>query len=247
MKHLLLLLFLLPASVKAGEIELPKFDIPWHQQGSLSNAQSDRLTKFLQDGLQAAKEARDQKLIQAYEEIIEIHMDDPLNPNPLEERGDSLSAIYKGHSVGFERASIKACMIEEWNIKADFLPVRKVVQAYANTKMLQNVLEDKATCEDSSVTLLCEAGDCGVLLPTGQYGYFPAQKNAVSIVGKTWTWKGELPWWISKEMWSALRNKSTVSWELVHWPYSDLVTGSQETYGNTKAKNLVYSRSLKTQ
>ena len=247
MKLLILLLLLLEASVKADEIVLPKFDIPWHQQGSLSTAQSDQLTKFLNDGLQAARKADNKKLIQAYEEIIEIHIDDPLNPNPLAEREDSLSNIYKGHHVGFERTSISTCVMKTWNVRTDFLPVRKVVQAYANTKMLQNVLADKATCEDSSITLLCEAGDCGVLLPTGQYGYFPAKKNVASIDEKTWTWIGDLPWPISREMWSALRNKSTVSWELVHWPNSELVTGSQLTHGNINAKDLIYSRSLKPQ
>ena len=250
MKRFLLLLLLLPLSVRAGEIVLPKFDIPWHQQGALTTPQSDQLTKFLEDGLKAAKAAGDKELIKAYEETLEIHYDDPLNPNPLAERASALSTgmqEYHGNDIGFKRSKIIDCKTEDWAVRSEFKPVSKTVVAYARTKKINNIIDDIATCEESSVLLLCESGDCGVVLPEGEYGYFPTMTNKASIDGRIWIWKGELPWWISKQMWSALKNRSQVSWELVHWPYDSLVTGSQETNGNTTAKNLVYSESVKPQ
>ena len=116
-KRLLMVLLLLPLSVRAGEIVLPKFNIPWHKGGALTTPQSDRLTKFLEDGLKAAKAAGDKELIKAYEETLEIHYDDPLNPNPLAGRASNYSDEMQpnhGNKIGFDRSKISDCKTENW-------------------------------------------------------------------------------------------------------------------------------------
>lgn len=148
MKRLLLLLLLLPLGVRAGEIVLPKFDVDhsFTGGGSLTNEQSEELTKFLEDGLKAAKEAGNQKLIEVYEETLEIHYDDPLNPNPLAERDDSLSTYmqeYYGDGIGLQRIKISECKIQSWEVKTGYKPVTKTATAMALTKKLTTFLTGK--------------------------------------------------------------------------------------------------------
>jgi len=98
-------------------------------------------------------------------------------------------------------------------------------------------------CIESSVNLFCMKGSCIVSMDSGKYGYHPGERNTVLIDGQRFSWIGDMPNAIGRQMWSALRDGSVVKSSLSLWPSTytnnkDVVQGVQEL------KNQTYQLSL---
>lgn len=113
--------------------------------------------------------------------------------------------------------------------------------ANASRSMLYSVITD---CAQSQVKLFCGGGSCYVLFNSKEYGYHPSRRSTVIVDGKKYSWIGDQPDWIGREIWGMLREGSVVKSSLALWPSGR--TNFRDTLnGVSELKNIVYKESLK--
>jgi hypothetical protein len=103
---------------------------------------------------------------------------------------------------------------------------------------------DQINCERSNLVLGCRAGRCWGASSLGEYGFFPGKWNTISIDGRKWGFEGGLSRQQQLEVWKAIKDGSRFAYQLVHWPYDELVTGSETLSLPKGLKDKLYRMSL---
>jgi len=101
----------------------------------------------------------------------------------------------------------------------------------------------KTDCTESRVRLFCTKGSCIVSMKSGDHGYSPGERSTVLIDDQRFTWIGDMPTVIGRQMWAALRDGSVVKSSLSLWP-SDYTNHKDVVQGVQELKNRTYQLSL---
>ena len=107
----------------------------------------------------------------------------------------------------------------------------------------RNAPRYKTDCTQSRVNLFCMKGSCIVSMKSGDYGYHPGERSTVLIDGQRFSWLGEMPDSIGRQMWAKLRDGSVVKSSLSLWP-SDYTNHKDVLQGVKELKNQTYQLSL---
>ena len=103
---------------------------------------------------------------------------------------------------------------------------------------------DRLYCEESNLVIGCRAGRCYGSPSSGEYGFYPGKWNTISIDGRKWGFEGGLSRQQQLEIWKAIKDGSSFAYQLVHWPYESLVTGSETLSLPKGLKDKIYRMSL---
>lgn len=112
---------------------------------------------------------------------------------------------------------------------------------YTSRPTLSEVTTD---CAQSQVKLFCTGGSCFVLFNSKEYGYHPSYRSTVIVDGKKYSWVGDQPDWIGRELWGLLREGSVVKSSLALWP-SGRTNFRDKLNGVAELKNIIYKESLR--
>ena len=99
-------------------------------------------------------------------------------------------------------------------------------------------------CTHSTLTIGCTSGSCWGTPSAGEYGYYPGKRNDISIDGKKFSWIGEIPVNIQLKIWRLLKDGSRFAYQLVHWPYEGIKTGTETIAIPKGLKDKIYRMSL---
>ena len=136
----------------------------------------------------------------------------------------------------------KACSVPNQLISQHY-PVKGKTLAFVKLRAIAKA--GKWTkCVDSRISLSCLGGSCKIVPSDGDYGFYPGRTNRVRIGAQVWSWAGDLPAWIGREMWPKVINGTVVAGELVHWPYDEVVPFNQKLSIPSGLKDRVYRKSL---
>ena len=103
---------------------------------------------------------------------------------------------------------------------------------------------DRLYCEESNLVIGCRAGRCYGSPSSGEYGFYPGKWNTISIDGRKWGFEGGPSRQQELEIWKAIKDGSRFAYQLVHWPYESLVTGSETLSLPKGLKDKIYRMSL---
>ena len=101
----------------------------------------------------------------------------------------------------------------------------------------------QTNCTKSSIWLTCNSGDCWLSPDSGEYGYHPGETSRVVIDGRQFSWVGDMPTAVGRQMWKAVKERSVVKTSIAQWP--GRLTNTREVLnGVQELKNEVYTLSL---
>ena len=98
-------------------------------------------------------------------------------------------------------------------------------------------------CKKSSVWLTCNSGDCWLSPDSGKYGYHPGETSRVVIDGRHFSWVGDMPTAVGRQMWKTVKDGSVIKASIAQWP--GRITNTREVVnGVQELKNEVYTLSV---
>ena len=98
----------------------------------------------------------------------------------------------------------------------------------------------KTDCDASQVKIFCLGGDCQVIMNSGSYGYHPGNESVVIIDGRRFSWVGDMPSGIGRQMYRSLKEGSVVKSSIARWP-GRFTNFSEIMHDVQQAKDLAYT------
>ena len=107
----------------------------------------------------------------------------------------------------------------------------------------------KGSYDDQSIRLTAKKAACLTCnsgpgcQDSGKYGYHPGETSSVVIDGRHFSWVGDMPTAVGRQMWKTVKDGSVIKASIAQWP--GRITNTREVVnGVQELKNEVYTLSV---